>query len=151
MVEDLTIATMMASASGTVQQPGRGVAQKRGLNRSIAGQAWGRTVELLTYKAADRGGLVATVDPRGTSQQCHRCHAITRGSRETQSRFVCKNLACGWIGNADTNAARNLLHRYNSAAGWAVTGRGDSAIAGPVKRQASCPTDSPAPALRAAA
>ncbi|MEU7835444.1 transposase [Nonomuraea sp. NPDC049129] len=151
VVEDLNITAMMASASGTVRQPGRGVAQKRGLNRSIAGEAWGRTVELLTYKAADRGGLVATVDPRGTSQECHRCHTTTKGSRETQARFVCKNPACGWIGNADTNAARNLLHRYNSAAGRAVTGRGDSAIAGPVKRQASCPTVSPAPALRAAA
>ncbi|MEV1245938.1 RNA-guided endonuclease InsQ/TnpB family protein [Nonomuraea sp. NPDC050022] len=151
VVEDLNITHMMASASGTMQQPGRGVAQKRGLNRSIAGQAWGRTVELLTYKAADRGGLVAKVDPRGTSQECHRCHTTTKGSRETQSRFACKNLACGWIGNADTNAARNQLHRYNSAAGRAVTGRGDSAIAGPVKRQASCPTASPAPAPRAAA
>ncbi|WP_433515836.1 RNA-guided endonuclease InsQ/TnpB family protein [Nonomuraea sp. CA-143628] len=151
VVEDLQITNMMASASGTVQEPGVNVAQKRGLNRSIASQAWGRTVELLTYKAADRGGLVAKVDPRGTSQQCHRCHITTAGSRETQSRFACRNLACGWIGNADTNAARNQLHRYNSAAGWAVTGRGDSAIAGPVKRQASCPTASPAPALRAAA
>ncbi|MEV1242876.1 transposase [Nonomuraea sp. NPDC049750] len=151
VVEDLNIPAMMASASGTVQEPGRGVAQKWGLNRSIAGQAWGRTVELLTYKAADRGGLVARVDPCGTSQECHRCHTTTKGSRERQSRFACKDPACGWIGNADTNAARNLLHRYNSAAAWAVTGRGDSAMAGPVKRQASCPTVSPAPALRAAA
>ncbi|WP_308164890.1 RNA-guided endonuclease InsQ/TnpB family protein [Nonomuraea sediminis] len=151
VVEDLKITNMMASASGTVEEPGVNVAQKRGLNRSIASQAWGRTVEFLTYKSADRGGLVAEVRPHGTSQECHRCHTTTPGSRETQSRFACKNLACGWIGNADTNAARNQLHRYNSAAGWAVTGRGDSGIPGPVKRQASCPTVSPAPALRAAA
>lgn len=151
VVEDLKILNMMASASGTVEEPGVNVSQKRGLNRSIAGQAWGRTVEFLTYKTAGRGGLVAKVRPHGTSQECHRCHTTTPRSRETQSRFACKNPACGWIGNADTNAARNLLHRYNSAAGWAVTGRGDSGIPGPVKRQASCPTVSPAPALRAAA
>ncbi|MFD1535811.1 RNA-guided endonuclease InsQ/TnpB family protein [Nonomuraea guangzhouensis] len=151
VVEDLNITNMMASGSGTVREPGVNVAQKRGLNRSIAGQAWGRAVEFLTYKSADHGGLVAQVRPHGTSQECHRCHTTTAGSRETQSRFACKNPACGWIGNADTNAARNQLHRYNSAAGWAVTGRGDSAIAGPVKRQASCPTVSPAPALRTAA
>lgn len=151
VVEDLKIGNMMASASGTVQEPGTNVAQKRGLNRTIAGQAWGRTVELLTYKIADRGGLVAPVDPHGTSQECHSCHTTTPGSRETQSRFACKNLACGWIGNADTNAARNQLHRYNSAAGRAVPGRGDSEVSGSVKRQASCPKVSPAPALRAAA
>ncbi|WP_308168791.1 transposase [Nonomuraea sp. NEAU-A123] len=151
VVEDLNITNMMASASGTVREPGVNVTQKRGLNRSIAGQAWGRTVEFLTYKSADRGGLVAKVHPHGTSQECHRCRTTTAGSRETQSRYACKNLACGWIGNADTNAARNQLHRYNSAAGWAVTGRGDSGMPGPVKRQASCPTVSPAPALRAAA
>jgi putative transposase len=151
VVEDLKITNMMASASGTVQKPGVNVAQKRGLNRSIAGEAWGRTVEFLTYKTADRGGLVAKVHPYGTSQECHRCHTTTPRSRETQSRFACKNPACGWIGNADTNAARNQLHRYNSAAGWAVTGRGDSGMPGPVKRQASCPTVSPAPAPRAAA
>ncbi|WP_327582889.1 transposase [Nonomuraea sp. NBC_00507] len=151
VVEDLKITDMMASASGTAQEPGAGVAQKRGLNRSIAGEAWGRTVQFLTYKSADRGGVVAKVRPHGTSQECHRCHTTTAGSRETQSRFACKNLACGWIGNADTNAARNQLHRYNFAAGRAVTGRGDSGIPGPVKRQASCPTVSPAPAPRAAA
>ncbi|MFI7223516.1 RNA-guided endonuclease InsQ/TnpB family protein [Nonomuraea angiospora] len=151
VVEDLNITAMMASASGTVEEPGVNVAQKRGLNRSIAGQAWGRTVELLTYKSAERGGLVAKVRPHGTSQECHRCHTTTPGSRDTQSRFACKNLAYGWIGNADTNAARNQLHRYNSAAGRAVTGRGDSGMPGFAKRQASCSTASSAFALRAAA
>jgi putative transposase len=151
VVEDLKIVNMMASASGTVEEPGTRVAQKRGLNRAIAGQAWGRTVDFLTYKIADRGGLVAKVRPHGTSQECHRCHTTMKGSRETQARFVCKNPRCGWIGNADTNAARNQLHRYNTAAGRAVPGRGDSVISESVKRQASCPTASPAPAPRAAA
>ncbi|MEV2270038.1 RNA-guided endonuclease InsQ/TnpB family protein [Nonomuraea africana] len=151
VVEDLKIGNMMASASGTVEEPGTNVAQKRGLHRSIAGEAWGRTVEFLTYKSADRGGLVAKVRPHGTSQECHRCHTTTTGSRESQFRFACKNKACGWVGNADTNAARNQLHRYNSAAGRAVTGRGDSGVPGSAKRQASRSTVSPAPAPRAAA
>ncbi|MFI7134084.1 RNA-guided endonuclease InsQ/TnpB family protein [Nonomuraea sp. NPDC050153] len=151
VVEDLKIVNMMASAAGTPQEPGTNVAQKRGLNRAIAGEAWGRTMELLTYKCAERGGRVATVPPHGISRQCHRCQTTIPGSRETQSRFACKNPRCGWIGNADTNAARNQLHRYTSAAGRAVTGRGDSGMPGPVKRQASCPTVSPAPAPRAAA
>ncbi|MEQ4722875.1 transposase [Nonomuraea sp. B19D2] len=136
VLEDLKVKNMMASASGTIDAPGRNVAQKRGLNRAIAGQAWGRTADFLTYKATDKGGKVAFVPAPGTSQECHACHTITEGSRQTQSRFVCKNTACGWIGNADVNAARTQLYRYNSAAGQAVTGRGDPAPLGPVKRQA---------------
>ncbi|MET8336405.1 transposase [Streptosporangium canum] len=151
VVEDLRIANMMASASGTVEEPGTGVAQKRGLNRAIAGQAWGRTVEFLTYKAADRGGRISKVHPHGTSQECHRCTTITPGSRESQSRFACKNLRCGWIGNADTNAARNQLHRYNKAAGQVVTGCGDSPVGGSVKRQAPRSAARAAHAPRAAA
>ncbi|MEQ4722175.1 transposase [Nonomuraea sp. B19D2] len=136
VLEDLKVKNMMASASGTLEQPGRNVAQKRGLNRAIAGQAWGRTAEFLTYKAVDKGGKVVFVPAPGTSQECHACHTIIEGSRESQSRFVCKNTACGWIGNADVNAARTQLYRYNSAAGQAVTGRGGPAPLGPVKRQA---------------
>ncbi|MGP3917770.1 RNA-guided endonuclease InsQ/TnpB family protein [Nonomuraea sp. 10N515B] len=136
VLEDLKVTNMMASASGTPEQPGTNVAQKRGLNRAIAGQAWGRTAEFLTYKATAKGGKVAIVPAPGTSQECHACHTIIEGSRESQSRFVCKNPACGWIGNADVNAARTQLYRYNSAAGRAVTGRGGPAVLGPVKRQA---------------
>ncbi|MFD6323816.1 RNA-guided endonuclease TnpB family protein, partial [Streptomyces sp. NPDC058442] len=51
------------------------------------------------------------------------------GSRESQAVFVCKNPACGWSGNADHNAARNVLHLYRTghalvpAAGRAVVRR----------------------------
>ncbi|MEO3870259.1 transposase [Nonomuraea sp. B12E4] len=47
VVEDLTITNMVRSAKGTIEQPGRNVRQKAGLNRAIAGEAWGRTVTLL--------------------------------------------------------------------------------------------------------
>ncbi|MFD1539545.1 RNA-guided endonuclease InsQ/TnpB family protein [Nonomuraea guangzhouensis] len=137
VLEDLNVKNMMASASGTIEAPGRNVAQKRGLNRAIAGQAWGRTAEFLTYKAIDKGGKVVFIPAPGTSQECHACHTITEGSRESQSRFVCKNRACGWIGNADVNAARTQMYRYNNAAGQAVTGRGGPAPLRPVKRQAT--------------
>lgn len=64
-VENLAITNMVKSAKGTVERPGRNVRQKSGLNRAIAGQAWGRTVELLTYKLADRAGtLVKVLAPR---------------------------------------------------------------------------------------
>jgi putative transposase len=40
-VEDLQIKNMSASASGTVEEPGKNVAAKAGLNRSILRQGWG--------------------------------------------------------------------------------------------------------------
>src|SRR5438876_8675946 len=39
-VEDLRVKHMTASAQGTVEQPGRHVRQKAGLNRSILDKAW---------------------------------------------------------------------------------------------------------------
>ncbi|MEV6867370.1 transposase, partial [Streptosporangium subroseum] len=83
VVEDLHIANMMRSASGTVQAPGTNVAQKRGLNRAISGESWGRTVTFLTYKATEWGGCVPKVPAQGTSTECHRCHTTTAGSRES--------------------------------------------------------------------
>jgi putative transposase len=109
---------MVRSARGTVEAPGTRVRQKAGLNRAIVGEAWGRTVELLAYKPADRGGHLIKVPAAGTSQRCSACGFITPGSRETQARFACKVPGCGYTANADTNAARNVEH----AAGRAVSG-----------------------------
>jgi putative transposase len=129
VVEDLAITNMVKSAKGTAESPGKNVAQKSGLNRSISQEAWGRTVELLTYKTARNGGTLHKVPAPGTSQRCSACGFTTPGSRESQAVFVCKNPDCGWSGNADHNAARNVLHLYRMglalipAAGRAVVRR----------------------------
>ncbi|GAA4211961.1 RNA-guided endonuclease InsQ/TnpB family protein [Microbispora amethystogenes] len=130
VVEDLTITTMVRSAKGTVERPGRNVRQKAGLNRAITGQAWGRTVTLLEYKTRDRGGLVVKVPAAGTSQTCHRCGHRDPAARNG-IRYACVNPACGWAGHADTNAAINI----RNAAGTAVSGRGDLGAARSAKRQ----------------
>ncbi|MFZ3495155.1 RNA-guided endonuclease InsQ/TnpB family protein [Streptomyces sp. 5.8] len=117
-VEDLAVTNMVKSAKGTVENPGRNVRQKTGLNRAIAGEAWGRTVTMLEYKTAQHGGLVVKVPAPNTSRRCSACGFITQGSRETQARFVCKNPDCGFECNADTNASRNIDH----AAGHVVSG-----------------------------
>ncbi|WP_435845675.1 zinc ribbon domain-containing protein [Streptomyces exfoliatus] len=107
------------------------VRQKAGLNRAIAAEAWGRTVTMLEYKSADRGGTVVKVPARNTSRRCSACGFTTLGSRETQARFVCKNPHCGFEDNADTNAGRNIDH----AAGQVVSGRGDFGVTRSAKRQ----------------
>jgi putative transposase len=129
VVEHLDITNMTKSARGTIEEPGKNVAQKAGLNRSISQEAWGRTVTMLTYKAARYGGSLYKVPAPGTSQRCSACGFTTPGSRESQAVFVCKNPGCGWSGNADFNAARNILHLYRMglvlipAAGRAVVRR----------------------------
>ncbi|MBT2395713.1 RNA-guided endonuclease TnpB family protein [Streptomyces sp. ISL-100] len=129
VVEALHITNMVKSAKGTVEEPGKSVAQKSGLNRSISGQSWGRTVTMLTYKTTRQGGTLVKVPAPNTSRRCSACGFITPGSREDQATFVCKNPGCGWEGNADHNASRNVLHLYRiglvaiPAAGRAVARR----------------------------
>ncbi|MFI6488757.1 RNA-guided endonuclease InsQ/TnpB family protein [Streptomyces sp. NPDC050564] len=129
VVEQLDITNMTKSARGTVQEPGTRVAQKSGLNRSISQEAWARTITMLTYKTARQGGTLHKVPAPGTSQRCSACGATTPGNRESQAVFVCKNEDCGWPGNADHNAGRNILHLYRMghtlipAAGSAVVRR----------------------------
>ena len=78
---------------------------------------------------AQRGGTLVKVPAPDTSRRCSACGLITPGSRETQALFVCKNPDCGWSGNADHNAGRNILHQYRiglvaiPAAGRAVARR----------------------------
>ncbi|MGW3819395.1 RNA-guided endonuclease InsQ/TnpB family protein [Streptomyces sp. NPDC005046] len=122
-VEDLAIANMVKSAKGTVEAPGTNVRQIAGLNRSISGEAWGRTVTLLEYKLTDRGGRPVKVPAPNTSRRCSAC-GFTPGSRESQARFVCKADDCGYEANADTNAARNIEH----IAEHEVSGRGDLGV-----------------------
>lgn len=130
MVEELKITSMLRSAKGTTGRPGVNVAQKSGLNRAIAAEAWGRTVAFLEYKSADRAGRVVKVPAPGTSLTCHRC-----GHCEPDNRagvmFSCRNPGCGWGGHADTNAAINI----RNAAGTAVPGRGDLGVTRSTKRQ----------------
>ena len=109
VVEDLNIGGMTASARGTVEEPGTGVAQKAGLNRAITDKAWGRLTGLLDYKTQQNAGRLVLVNPAHTSQTCAACGHVDPDSRENQAEFVCT--ACGHEANADINAALNILAR----------------------------------------
>ncbi|HLN71619.1 MAG TPA: transposase [Streptosporangiaceae bacterium] len=123
-VEDLRIADMTRSARGTAGNPGRNVRAKAGLNREILRSGWGLLVRRLEDKAP---GRVEKVKPHYTSQRCSACGQVDAESRESQARFVCT--ACGFVCNADVNAARNI------AAGHAVTARGGDGVTRPVNRE----------------
>lgn len=108
VIERLRTKDMTKSASGTLEAPGKNVAQKRGLNRAILNVAWGQIEQMLFYKAFK----VIKVDPRYTSQTCSDCGVVDSKSRKSQSRFICTS--CGHADNADRNAAINILNRASS-------------------------------------
>ena len=60
----------------------------------------------IEQKAAESGISVVKVNPQYTSQRCHKCGHISPDNRKSQADFVC--VSCGYEGNADYNAAKNL-------------------------------------------
>ncbi|GAA4513696.1 RNA-guided endonuclease TnpB family protein [Actinoallomurus oryzae] len=106
-VEDLRITNMTRSAAGTSVQPGRGVAAKSGLNRSILDAGWGVFLRVLAHKAESAGRELIAVEPRDTSRTCARCGHVAKENRVSQARFACTG--CGHTAHADVNAAKNIL------------------------------------------
>lgn len=105
-MEDLRLVNMMKSAKGTMEAPGKNVAQKRGLNRHLADQGLRQLRTFVEYKLAWSGGSFEAVDPKYTSQRCHACKHVARENRQTQADFKC--VACGHVDHADVNAAKNI-------------------------------------------
>ena len=65
--------------------------------------------KFVTYKAILAGIEVQFVDPRNTSRTCPACGNIDKKNRKTQSIFECT--CCGYVANADINAACNIAGR----------------------------------------
>jgi putative transposase len=116
-IEALDVRAMTRSARGSAEQPGVGVAQKRGLNRAISRSGWGLLAARLQHKAF---GRVEQIPAAYTSQRCSACGHVAPGNRKSQAVFECEACNAGRC-NADVNAARNI------AAGRAVAARGDLA------------------------
>ena len=106
-VESLQIRNMSASARGTLEDTGRNVKAKSGLNKSILDQGWYEFHRLLQYKLDWQGGSLVEVDYRNTSQRCSCCGHTEKRNRKSQEIFKCLN--CGHEENADVNAAINIL------------------------------------------
>jgi putative transposase len=106
-IEALKTKNMTASARGTVEEPGRNVRQKSGLNRSILEHGWYQFESFLAYKLAASGGTLVKVNPANTSRTCSQCGSIDARNRENQAQFRC--IECGHEAHADCNAAINIL------------------------------------------
>ena len=106
-VEKLEIGNMTRSAAGTVEEPGKNVAAKSGLNREILARSWGIIISQLRYKAAWAGREFVEVNPRYTSRTCSGC-----GQQTPQSEYRTYRCGvCGAVFDRDFNAAVNVRKR----------------------------------------
>lgn len=158
--ENLNIPGMTRSTSGTLDEPGVNVTQKRGLNRAILDKGWGMFADILAWHAYRRGTHSFPTPAHHTSQKCPLCQRVAAENRESQAVFRC--VACGFTAHADVVGAWNTRergvklastpgHPHPGAATRVAVGRqaapsiplgdntlgvgGDSALAGSVKRQ----------------
>lgn len=100
-LEDLKTKGMTKSAKGTIEEPGKHVKQKAGLNREILRTAWATLERFLKER-----GYVYKVNPAYTSQTCSACGNRAKENRKSQSEYSCSE--CGFELNADINAAMNI-------------------------------------------
>lgn len=114
VLEGLKTKQMTRSAKGTLDQPGRNVAAKSGLNRAILSKGWHQFALALASASRYTGTIVKSVPAAYTSQRCSVCKEVDPKSRESQAVFRCTH--CPHTEHADVNAAKNIL-----AAGLAVT------------------------------
>ena len=99
VIEKRNTKVMTASAIGTVEEPGRNVHQKAGLNPVILGTGWCGPEGMPDDKAGER------IEVDAASRTCSECGVVDSASRPSQAEFLC--VACGHARNAD--AARNIL------------------------------------------
>jgi putative transposase len=127
-IEDLQVRNMSRSSKGTIEQPGKKVSQKSGLNRAILDQGWGEFRRQLGYKMAWNGGMFLAVPPHHTSQTCPTCRHISKDNRQTQAKFLC--VECGYKNHADVVGAINIVER-----GHRLLACGEMAQSGHLKKQ----------------
>ena len=130
ILEDLKISNMSKSAKGTVENPGKNVKQKSGLNRAILDQGWGEFIRQLEYKLTWNGGQLIQVNPRNTSRKCPKCNYISAKNRKTQAVFCCQRKDCNYMANADYVGSINIRE-----AGLALFGLGGNLLEIPMNSQ----------------
>ena len=105
-IEDLRVCNMVASAKGTVEEPGTNVRAKSGLNLAILDQGWSEFRRQLEYKQAWSGGELIAVPAHNTSRTCPQCGLVVKENRPTQAKFAC--IGCAFEEHADLVGAINV-------------------------------------------
>ena len=122
--EDLKSPICRNQASGSMENKGRHVKAKSGLNKSILDQGWGMMVNMLGVQAAMARWVTVKINPRYTNKPALNA-SILLSITDKLSQIQC--VKCMYVANADFNAARNILaatgHAVLSAEGGCSKGR----------------------------
>lgn len=79
------------------------------MNRLI-GRTYRSVVKAKLARLEEQYGIqIIAVNPAYTSQECSRCHYVSKDNRKTQKDFVCRH--CHYSCNADVNAGRVINQR----------------------------------------
>jgi len=119
--EELALMNITRSAAGTVEEPGKQVAQKAGLNREILDTAPGLFNSLFRYKVLETGGEWVDAPTRKLkpSQRCPECWHVAK--KQLSQRMHCCD-QCGYQESRDTASARVVLR-------WALEPRSGQELA----------------------
>jgi transposase len=80
------------------------------MNRRLRTSQLGYLRDKLKFKLDEQGIRYRSVQPAYSSQECSRCGFVHENNRRSQAAFECLN--CGYVENADVNAARNIAKRF---------------------------------------
>jgi IS605 OrfB family transposase len=84
--------------------------KSRLMNRRLRASQLGYSRDKLKFKLDEQGIRYRSVQPAYSSQECHPCGFVHKDNRISQSEFECWH--CGYVANADVNAARNIAKRF---------------------------------------
>lgn len=106
-MEDLNVAGMTKSAKGTVDNPGKNVKQKSGLNKSILDVGFGGFKNMIEYKTKFNNKEVVLVDRFfASSKTCNNCGTKNKDLKLSDRIWICSS--CGTELDRDENAAKNI-------------------------------------------
>lgn len=113
------VQTAKAQALGIALENLSGIRERVTVSRRQRGtlHSWSfyQLLQFVLYKAKRAGVSVVIIDPHYTSQTCSGCGYCHRSNRPNQSTFKC--LRCGYVANADANAARVIRYLGRAAVG----------------------------------
>jgi len=107
------LTTEIATTSGMVAVEDlhvKGLIRNRCLSRAFSDAAVGKLLDLLESKVAAQGRMLLKVDRFfPSSQLCHCCGARKTDLRLSDRVFICPDPDCGYTGDRDENASRNIV------------------------------------------
>jgi putative transposase len=107
------LTTEIATTSGMVAVEDlhvKGLIRNRCVSRAFSDAAVGKLLDLLESKVAAQGRMLLKVDRFfPSSQLCHCCGARKTDLQLSDRVFICPDPDCGYTGDRDENASRNIV------------------------------------------